>query len=394
MKILYIIVSYLYSLLLPSKKIVYFCSFFGQFSDNPKYIYKKLVELYPDINIAWCINKANSGKFPNGVKKVVFQSFFHYYYIYNASVVVDNNMGLRQYLGTDGLIHKMLFGRLSCKSEKQLNISTWHGTPYKCIGMDSIDFPKNYRFYHNADYVVAGCNLTYEKFKKAFGGELPIAKYGTPRNDIFFERIDVVQIKEKLKLPVDKKLMLFAPTFRKEMSQNGACQLDAIQPRKLLNELNSKYEEEWVIVCRFHSHVLSEIDLTGLYNDSILNGNIGDDMQEYLLCADALITDFSSSFFDYALTKKPCFLFAPDMEHYASSERGVYITKDELPYTIAYTSEDLLNNIMGHNGEIYAQKINSFLKKIGDFEDGKASSRAVKDIAYFYFSKQKRQVYE
>lgn len=379
---------------MPSKKIVYFCSFFGQFSDNPKYIYKKLVEFYPDINIAWCINKANSGKFPNSVKKVVFQSFLHYYYIYNASVVVDNNMGLRQYPGTNGVIHKMLFGRLSRKSEKQLNISTWHGTPYKCIGMDSLDFPQKCRFYHNADYVVAGCNLTYEKFKKAFGGELPIVKYGTPRNDIFFERIDVVQIKEKLKLPVDKKLMLFAPTFRKEMSQNGACQLDAIQPGKLLNELNNKYGGEWVIVCRFHSHVLTEINLTGLYNDSIFNGNIGDDMQEYLLCADALITDFSSSFFDYALTKKPCFLFASDMEHYASNERGVYITKDELPYTIAYTSEDLLNNIMGYNGEIYIQKINSFLEEIGNFEDGKASSRVVKDIACFYLSKQKRQSYE
>lgn len=390
MKSIYILLSFVGSLFLPSKKVVYFCSFFGQYSDNPKYIYRKLIEKYPDINVVWCTNNKDLF-FPKEVKTVTFRSFYHYFYVFNAAVVVDNNLGLRQYSGNNGIIAKFFLGILSRRTSKQLNISTWHGTPYKRIGMDSIDFPKNNRFYHNSDYTIAGCQLTYDKFKTAFGNDLPILKYGTPRNDVFFRACEVGEIKGRLKLPGNKKILLFAPTFRKEISQNGACQLEAICPEKLLSTLAEKFGGEWAIVCRFHSHVLSNVDLTNLYSDSILNGNIGNDMQEYLMCADALITDFSSSFFDYALTKRPCFLFAPDMNFYASCERGVYLTDAILPYSIAYTAEELYDSIINFDDMAFGRKVTSFLNYLGNFEDGMASTRIVNDIVDFYKTKKKKK---
>lgn len=389
MATIYIFISFLYSLFFPSVKIVYFCSFFGEYSDNPKYIYEKLKVLYPDIRIAWTVNKKNIGHFPEAVKKIIFQSFTHYFYVYNAAVIVDNNMGLRQYPGPKNIFAKTIFGILSRRTSKQFNISTWHGTPYKCIGKDSIDFPKEYIFYHNTDYTTVGCTFTYNKFESAFGKELKIQKYGTPRNDIFFEKKNVGAMKEKLQLPLNKKIVLFAPTFRNDPSLNGICQLRSIQPEMLLEGFKSKFNKDWVIVCRFHNHVLNQIDVSKLYTDTILNGNIENDMQEYLLCSDALITDFSSSIFDFALTKKPCFLFASDIEQYSTTERGLYMKASDLPFPTSHTSSELLNEISTFDSEYYSHKLDSFLMKIGDYETGRASELISRDIATFFHESKK-----
>ncbi len=391
MKALYISISLLYSLLFPSRKIVYFCSFFGQYSDNPKYIFCKLKELYPDIKTAWTVSSTNENIFPDNTKKVQFQSFLHYFYVYNAAIVVDNNMGLRQYLGKNSLFSRYFYRMLSRKSSKQLNISTWHGTPYKCIGKDSLDFPHDNIFYHNTDYTIAGCDFTYQKIISAFGHDLKILRYGTPRNDIFFNDNNIECLKRRLQLPLDKKMLLFAPTFRKDPDLNGARQLSEIKPEVLIECLNRKFHEEWVIVCRFHSHVLTMIKSDDLYNDIVINGNLGDDMQEYLLCADALITDFSSCMFDFALTKKTCFLFASDFDNYTNTERGLYITLDNLPFSMSRTTEELCSEINKFDGESYSQKNDSFLHTLGNFEIGQASIKISDDIYLFYYHNVKPQ---
>ena len=58
------------------------------------------------------------------------------------------------------------------------------------------------------------------------------------------------------------------------------------------------------------------------YIGQIYNGNYGNDMTEYLIVSDVLITDYSSSMFEFIITGKPCFLFCPDLDNYEKNERG------------------------------------------------------------------------
>ncbi len=75
------------------------------------------------------------------------------------------------------------------------------------------------------------------------------------------------------------------------------------------------------------------------YSGKVINGNLHDDMAEYLAVADALITDYSGSVFDFALTGKPGFLYTPDKDHYINDERGVYLELEQLPYDSAIDDE-------------------------------------------------------
>ena len=105
-------------------------------------------------------------------------------------------------------------------------------------------------------------------------------------------------------------------------------------------------------------------------------------MTEYLLCADVLITDFSSSFFDFALTKKPCFLFATDLKNYSENERGLYFSYLDLPFPTSQTPKELYYQIINFDENIYESNVCSFLKLLGNYEDGYASTKIVNDIMY------------
>jgi CDP-glycerol glycerophosphotransferase len=133
--------------------------------------------------------------------------------------------------------------------------------------------------------------------------------------------------------------------------------------------------------------VLKKIDVKSIvetYGTSvIINGNLHDDMAEYLLCADALITDYSGAMFDYALTGRPCFLYVPDRENYEKRERGFYLDFDGLPFPKSNSFAEFLNHIQLFDQDAYRNNLQSFLKQIGNIEDGYASTRILKDILSF-----------
>ena len=276
------------------------------------------------------------------------------------------------------------------KRRKQLCVSTWHGTPLKRIGGDEIHSAlKGYKTC--SDYIVAGCDLTKNALETAFFHAVPVKKYGTPRNDVFFQNANIDALKEKLQIPKNYKVILFAPTFRKDIENSGVAQIQSMDFEKLFEGLNARFGGEWCFVFRVHQLVLNKIDVAEIskkYGDRVINGNLCDDMAEYLLCADGLITDYSGSLFDFALTKKPCYLYSLDRKHYEQEERGFYLSYNDLPFPKADSPEELYAAIQGFDEDFYKEGVGQFLKEIGDVEDGQASARIAEDI-YKFMRKQK-----
>ena len=364
-------------------KTVFFDSFEGQYNDNPKYISEKLHELDPSIKIVWSVSDHGKELPPEYSVKVTTGSKDYFRYAYASQVTVDNYTGLRV-LGFVGKSSIRFLSKLTNKPG-MLSISTWHGTPLKKIGADYMKGNKRY-YCTGSDYLIAGCDYTKNILENAYGLWGRVKLYGTPRNDLLLNSADIRSLKEKLGLPNDKKIVMFAPTFRDSADMSGLSQFKDIDIEHLLTSLSNTFDGEFVFVFRVHHSVLEalENEINELSRkEYIINGNQFDDMAEYLACTDVLITDYSGSLFDFALTGRPCFLYSPDREEYVNVERGLYLDYSSIPYPKADDLNTLYSNIEDFNSNDYSASVRSFLDMIGNAETGHASERIARDIIDF-----------
>ncbi len=378
--------SMLVNMLLPIKKgTVLFRSFFGQYNDNPKYISEELHRQYPDLNIVWAIRDGKSEEFPSYVKTVELNSKKYSYYCARAQIVVDNYSGCRSSFVTKKSPLKELLVKFRVRKRKnQLNISTWHGTPLKHIAMDEPMYRESYaKPYLNTDILIAGNEVTAKAYKTALCWEKPVMMCGTPRNDILFN-FDSDTLKKKLGLPSDKKIVLFAPTYRSDVYMSGIVQIKQMELDRLFSALSERFGGEWAFIFRSHNMVMEAVENSRKAFDArIINGNLNPDMAEYLAVSDVLITDYSSSMFDFMLKKQPCFLLTPDLDNYRNSERGFYFDIESTPFSFSENFEDLIQNICEFDAADYDKKSMEFLDRIGNTEQGTASKSIVKEISDF-----------
>ena len=371
-----------------------FTSFEGHYSDNPKYISQKLHEKAPDIKIVWLVKKHVLPSLPDYVKGVDIDSGEAEIYRGRAEVVIDNVYGGRSFqrmsnsLGAKfkGFVFKALTNKKS-----QHTYTTWHGTPLKRMGRDQIG-NTIYSFSCPHTTMMLGNKFTLDIMQHLTFNKIRMELIGTPRNDILFADASAAEsMREKLGLPQDKKILLYAPTFRndgkdtdgKNVQRIGLDQLNEIDFDKLFATLSDKFGGEWVFVCRFHYHVAKMVDWEGLnkkYEGKFINGNDHDDMSEYMLCADILMTDASSCMFDYSVTGKPCFVYFPDLDNYKNKERGFYMDIEELPFPVAVSFDELAENISSFDGQAYVAAIKAMHEKFGYVDDANSSERIVNYI--------------
>jgi len=375
---------------------VVFTSFNGRYSDSPKAISEKLHELAPEIPIIWLVTADQLKSVPIYAKAIDINSRSGEEARNKARVRIDNVFcDVSTNLNNTDLKSLLLFAlKTYLKTKKtQRRYTTWHGTPLKMMGRDQIG-NTTIGFSCPNTTLLLGNVFTKNVMERITYGVVPVRILGSPRNDLLFNVTskDITVKKTELGLPTNKKVLLFAPTFRSDgeinndnVFRSGINQLELMDVPKLLDAFSERFSSEWVLVCRFHYHVDAKInweDIAVRYNGSILNGNSFPDMSDYLLCADALITDASSCMFDYLLTGKPCFLFFPDLENYTKVERGTYFDIDELPFSCSQSFENLLNSVANFDEVTFASKCNSFLNRIGNADDGHASERVVEMIIH------------
>ncbi len=366
-----------------------FTSFSGHYSDNTKPISIKLHEMDANAEIIWLVNKEYISLVPEYAKAVDIESFYAYWYRGTASMLIDNVYGYRAiFKYSDGFLANMKF-KVNCffhSKKRQPIIATMHGTAIKKIGRDQIGNIVLDMFCPNTELLI-GDEHTAEILKRVTFEKIPIKVTGAPRNDVLFQKKN----SKKIGLMDDKKILLFAPTFRndgndvegKNVYRSGLAQLDEMDFELLFKTLSEKFGGDWVMICRFHYHVEKMVDwaeLESKYPGKFVNGNLYDDMADYLSCADILVSDSSSCMCDFALTKKPCFIYFPDMDNYGSKERGFYIDLYDTPFAVSKDFVSFIDNIKCFNQKNYDEEVDLFLKRIGSRDDGNAACRVVEYI--------------
>lgn len=347
-----VFIRVLYFLPIKKNRVLFF-SFQGkQYSCNPKAISEYMLSAYPGrFEVIWAFNDPKKYKHleKRGIKVVKYKSLRRVILQVTAKYSI-NNTGSYSWLPL---------------RKGQHHINTWHaGGAYKRLQHD-----------HSADYnrkmtakettlMISSCELfTKYNIKEQFAYDGKVLSAGMPRNDVFFDNDAVKKrsayVRRFYKLDKNDFIVLFAPTWRYD---GNVPSFDFERVKRFLSD---KYKRNVVIMVRNHS--LSNTK----YNDRL---DVSDyaDMQDLLCAADVLITDYSSSIWDYSFTYRQCYLYVPDLEKYID-EQGFYTDIYTWGFPLCRNDDELISEMERFDSADFRKKMNDHHARYGSYEKGTAT---------------------
>lgn len=347
---------------------ILFMSFGGkQISCNPLYIYRELHSQYPTLNCIWVITAHNKSQQAD-IQTVLSGSIMYIYHMLTASCLVTNDT-LPSYLPF---------------RKSQLVINTWHGGGlFKCIWGKATKSENEYNakvnLLHNKDtslYTSSAKVWTEKIAQRSFGYHGEMLPCGMARNDLFFADTSIIthKVKDFYHIPQQDAIVLYAPTFRGKSSgaTMGTLEVCPVDVLRVVDALKVKYHRRFHFIFRGH-HTISQS------MNNCLNASAYPDMQELLASADVFISDFSSCLWDFSLTYRPCFIYAPDFDEYAMKP-GFESDYRRWPFVITKNNDELVNNISLFNLAAYQERVKCYHQEYGSYEQGLAAQKIVKFI--------------
>nr|WP_276527385.1 CDP-glycerol glycerophosphotransferase family protein [Bacillus licheniformis] len=362
------------------KKTVIFESFAGkQYSCNPRAIYEYMKEHHPEYNLIWSVNPSYTEIFEE--KNVPYIHRFTLKWLFA--------MARAEYWVVNSRLPLWI-----PKPKHTTYVQTWHGTPLKrlAVDMEEVHMPgtntEKYKqnFTKEAskwDYLISPNRYSTEIFARAFQFNKTMIESGYPRNDFLYtdNRPETMKaIKRKMNIPEDKKVILYAPTWRDDQFyKKGKYKFDLdLNLEKLREEIGDNY----VIVLRMHYLVAENFDLSP-YKGFAYDFSSYEDIRELYMVSDLLITDYSSVFFDFANLKRPMIFFVPDIETYRDKLRGFYFDfEQEAPGPLVKTTEEVIEKIKETETSDYRLPdiFEPFYEKFCYLETGNSSEKVVNRI--------------
>lgn len=223
----------------------------------------------------------------------------------------------------------------------------------------------------NYDYVIANSDYWNKPYQEAFNvSSDSIIITGMPRVDHLVDDNYLTETKEKLlnKYPIlkDKKIILYAPTFRGNIYQGfSAVDFDA---KKIVNSLG----DEYILLYKFHPLLLNAT----LCDDSrVINMN-HENTHDLFTISDVLISDFSSIIFDYSLLNKQMCFYVPDLDDYLA-DLGCFVDyRKIMPGAICFNEDDVIEALESND----KYDISTFSKLFFKFHDGNNTKRIIEFI--------------
>lgn len=367
------------ALILPkNKNLIVFESFLGkQYSCNPRAIYEFLRDHHSGYKMVWSVDKRCTEKFDkHGIPYVRRFSLEWLFTVTRAKYWVTN----------------CRFPLWMTKSPKTIYVQTWHGTPLKKLGLDMEEvhmpgtntnkYKRNFvRESGKWDVLISPNAYSTEIFKRAFLFGKKMIEAGYPRNDFLIHNNNtkkIAEIKKSCGLPMEKKVILYAPTWRdNQYYGKGRYKFDI---QLDFAALKRELADEYIIIFRLHYLVAEHLDLSG-YEGFMYDFSQHEDIRDLYLISDILVTDYSSVFFDFANLKRPMIFFVYDIEDYRDKLRGFYFDfEKEAPGPLVKTTDDLIHEIKSMKYQIDSNTLQAFYDKFCYLDKGNASERVVNEV--------------
>ena len=322
------------------ENLILFNSYGGKkYDDSPKAIYEWMLSdhRFDNCKLVWALQEPDKVIIPGRAEVVKSDSFKYFVMALKAKVWVTNSSMERG---------------LDFKKKKTICFNTWHGTAIKVMGIDIKDENQAFksRVLVRADIMTAQSQYDIDTFSHCF--QLPVGSFrmtGSPRNDVLanYTMADAEAIKKKLNIKKNKIVLLYAPTFR-EYTKGSSNEVVLNVPMDL-KKWQETLGEKYVVLFRAHYEVAKHMRVDGypMFVDVSTYPNLND----LMIISDALISDYSSIYFDYSVMHKPMYCFAYDYDEYMSN-RGMYLSlKDELPCIIHKDEDSLIKDLSDFESE-------------------------------------------
>lgn len=358
------------------RRLVVFESHLGrQYSDSPRAIYEEMRRQGLDFEAVWSYAGGRPEGFPADATLVRRWSLPYLRALARAEFWIDNQS----------------FPLKLTKRPGTTYVQTWHGSALKRMGFDEpgwklktrAEQAEQQRTLDRFDHFLIRSEHDVRTLAKAFRlREKVLLRVGYPRNDALVrarhtsERARLVTelgIDELSAIPADKKILLYAPTFRHQGQRRFTLPFD-------VERFAETFGDEYVLLVR--AHYLNHVVLPPSVRGKVIDVSAHHDVTPVLALADALITDYSSVMFDYALLDRPMLFFTYDYEEYVHEGRGTYFDLlERAPGPIVRTEDELYSVLRSMPLEDqtlkYAAARERFTADFGEYDKGTAAQSVV-----------------
>jgi CDP-glycerol glycerophosphotransferase len=348
---------------------VVYNSFAGRYSDSPRAIHEALRERGPGFTHTWLSDPTGRRRLPAGLDPVPYGSAECVAALESADVVVTNDHLALDWDKPAGTVY----------------LQTWHGTPLKRIHHDVRWAPAGRlaRLDEDVarwDHLLSPNHVSTQRLRNAFGFTGEVHETGYPRNDALCaadrDRARAA-VRAELGIPAGATVVLYTPTWRDDAVFGGGPGPDHalhLDPAEFAARLGPGH----VLLLRLHSLVAGRPDFAA--GGPVRDVSDYPDVRELYLAADAMVTDYSSTMFDFAVTGKPMIFFTYDLDDFRDRIRGFYFDLTEVaPGPLVRTSAEVLDALADLDAlaAAYGSRYGKFRRTFCHLDDGRATARVV-----------------
>ncbi|MFH8464038.1 CDP-glycerol glycerophosphotransferase family protein [Streptomyces sp. NPDC017991] len=342
---------------------------------DPAAIHRKAQELAPHIRSVWVVGRNHVDALPPGVEHVLPGSRAYRRVTARATYLINNVNWANDLVKRKGAVH----------------IHTHQGTPVKSMGADLLKYPGARRGFSvpkmltradRWDYSLVANPHSELVWDRAYPCGFTSLRSGSPRNDCLVrpEEGRAESVRQRLGVPADSTLILYAPTNRDHRQGGYAPTCD-------LERLIAGLPGDHVLAVRLHPSLAQHHERGLGLRDLAARGlllDVTDEprVEDLLLASDALITDYSSLMFDYAHLDRPIVLHTYDLDTYLAA-RGTYFDVTERPPGHVTRDEDELARLFASGAwqdEESTRLRSAFRSRFGGYDDGRAAERVVRTL--------------
>ncbi|GMA54774.1 hypothetical protein GCM10025857_61310 [Alicyclobacillus contaminans] len=354
------------------RQIVFESGVGKRYEDSPRMIYEKMIENQEDFDYIWIMNN-NAPLKANSQTKIIKRLSPDYYKYLATSKYWVNNQNFPTYL---------------TKPKQTQYLQTWHGTPLKKMQHDQDQIEGRDEGYltrvthakNQWSALLSPSSYATQAFRSAFQYNGPVLELGYPRNDVFYKpNLDEKResIRRKLNIDEEKKVILYAPTFRDNQKKGKKFTMK--------NKINfrifeRRLGEDYVLLIREHIVVASKLNIPEEFRHNIINVSKYPDIQELMIASDMLVTDYSSVMFDYANTNKPMYFYCYDLDEYGDMRGFYFDLEEQAPGPIVKNTSNLFRSIAkeGQYWDNYGEKYRAFQNRFAPLDGPNRAEKVYK----------------
>ena len=327
-------------------KLVVFSAHSRKYNDSPRTLYEYMIaypELYGQYKCVWALEDPEHCEIPGPAKKIKADTIEYF----------KTTLKAKYWITCVNIERSLHYKKKNCRY-----MNTWHGAPIKFGGNDAVG-RQDYDF-SAVDVYSYASEFERDISKHSLGyRDDACIPYGPPRNDELFHvtEEEVIAIKKKLGLPLDKKLILYAPTWR-DSADGGKTY--AMRPPVDMQKFETALKDDYIFIMRTHQYTnkLLGVEFNEFCRDFCSYPVVND----LLKVSDIMISDYSAIIADFSIFEKPILCFAYDYEEFKST-RGLYLDYEkDMPSGILRTDDEVINYIKSMDFEAECVKTKKLLK--------------------------------